>query len=593
MITLAGAFTWSRPDAGAGLAERLARRACRLPALAHRCVVRTPHLVCFAIERPGSAGRIETWRGEDGSTCLVGGRVLGAGGSLRSVFRPALEEEPGRAVDADGLWLALAVRAGGAGLRLQSDPLGVAWLYLARWEGGCLFSGDYGALLRTIPDTPQLDEETALVTLALSYAPDARTCARGVEMLPGGTLVEVSQRGTSILSTLAPPYGDRHSALPDSKKQELLEGVLEEGIHAWCDEAAPPLVLSLSGGNDSRFALAHLARRGNPPRCVTFGHPRSPDVRAARATARRAGLTTRIFYRRDVTSWPAWRRCIEQVGTTGGFQWSGWAEDWLAFVRESGGSALLGYLGDTYSGKNLADLPGHPDDWFENWIAWSLDEGWSGSPLLTTEAQRNMEAAVRERFRAIVEGLRVAYPHQIQVHLGLAGRLRRHVAAQPNLMARFVDPVLFFYTSAQRRFWTNLPYEDLRDQRLYLAYAANRFPRLFPPEHRASIPARAAGAARHWAISHAPSLRPWLAPPEIDIARHVTENRGQILELLEDAGPIVGHWFRFHALREALASFPTSRRITAFQAVRLASLLLVLQAGAPRGPDPPVPGEVG
>lgn len=579
MIALAGAFTWNGSDRAAELAGRLAREVCRLPSLSARSVLGTPHVSCYAIERPGSASRIDSWTGEDGSACLVAGRLVGGAGPARDLFEPALGGGRAEAVDADGCWLALSAGADGAALRLHADPLGVAWLYLARSPEGILFSNDYGALLRTLPAAAPLDEETALVTLALSYAPDARTCAQGVEMLPPGSLVEASRRGIRTLSSLSPPYGDRHAGLTDDQKQEMLGSVLDTGVRNWCDGAARPLVLSLSGGSDSRFALAHLLRLGDPPRCVTFGHPGSPDVRAARAAARRAGLETRLFYRHDATSWPAWKRCIEQIGSTGGFQWSGWAEDWLAFVREIGGSVLLGYLGDTYSGKNLADLPQRPGDWFENWIAWSLDEGWSDSPLLTRQTQKRIETLVRERFHAVMDGIPFAYPHHIQMHLGLASRLRRHVAAQPNIMTRFVDPLLFFYTSAQRAFWTNVPYEDMRGQRLYLTYARRRFPDLFRPERRRVLAARAWGTARNLLIARAPLLRPWLAPPEIDLARHVTENRARIVALLDAAVPLVGHWFDVPALRSALHAFPAPGGLTRFQAMRLANLLLVLQAG--------------
>lgn len=576
-MTLVGAFTWSDPSAASELAGQLAQRAACHPALTHRQVVQTSHLVGFAIERSGSASRVDAWLGEDGSSCLFAGRLVGAHTAPRDTFRAALERASLQAIDVDGCWLALAQRPDGASLLIHTDPLGISWLFLARWRDGYLFSGDFGALMRTLPETPGPDEESALVMLALGYSPDARTCAKGVELVPPGALLEISRRGEQILSTLGRPFGDRYAGWSDERKRDWLGDVMSAGLRAWCHDAARPLVLSLSGGYDSRFALAHLVRDGNPPRCVTFGHPRSPDVRSARAIARRAGLETNLYYNHDSTSWSAWRQSVERLGTTGGFQWSGWTDEWLAFVRRYGASAILGYLGDALSGKHLVDLPAHRGDWLENWIAWSLDGGWSGSPLLLPSAQKMMDEAVHERLRSIVGGLSVAYPHQLALHMDLAGRQRRHVAAQPNLMARVVDPILFFCTRAQVDFWANLSPDDLRHQRLYLAYARKHFPRLFPAEQRPSIVTRAMGVARNYAIRRVPRLRSWLAPLEIDTARHAVENREHFLALIDESMPLIGQWFRVPALRSALESVPASRAMTPTQALCLANLLVVLR----------------
>lgn len=586
MTLLLGAYTWEPSGEAAALAERLARQAAGPGEPQPRLVARTPRLACYAVERPDSASRAETWTGADGSVCVVAGRLLGADAAPRERLRPALEADPASAVGLDGCWIALSERPDGSALRFLSDPLGVAWLYLARHARGCLFSGDYAALLRALPEPPEVDEETALVTLALGYAPDERTCSRGVEMLPPGSLVEVSAGGTRTRATIAPSYGDGLAGLAEREKRDRLDAVLHEGLEAWCAGAPEPIVLSVSGGSDSRFALAHLLRSGRPFSCVTFGHPRSPDVRSARSVLRRAGLETSLYYDGDATSWDSWTRVIERLGTTGGFQWSGWADAWLAFVRTKGRAAILGYLGDAFSGKHLVDRPEHRGDWVENWISWSLDEGWSGSPYLTQETQRTLLASVRARIRAMAEGLAVAAPHQRALHLDLIGRQRRHVAAQPNLMARVVDSLPFFYTRAQSEFWTNLPYDDLRGQRLYLDYAAERFPRLFPPPRRPSLVERAVGVATNVAAARDPRLRRWLAPPEIDLARHVVDQRAGILRLLDGAAPMIDRWFDRTSLRRAVEGFPDGSPIGAGQVLRLANLLLVLQAGRASGAPP-------
>jgi hypothetical protein len=105
---------------------------------------------------------------------------------------------------------------------------------------------------------------------------------------------------------------------------------------------------------------------------------------------------------------------------------------------------------------------------------------WAESSLLTSDARRRLRELAVKRFEVLRHSVHFEQPHQEALLYDLLGRQRRWVASQPNLMSCFVVPVTFFCDDELIDFWTNVGVEDLLGQRLYLAYARSRFPRLFP-----------------------------------------------------------------------------------------------------------------
>lgn len=474
-----------------------------------------------------------------------------------------------------GRWLALESGHAPDVLRVLGDPLGGAWLYLARTDDGVLFSSDFGALAASLPGPLTVDQDSVLAMLALAHDPGTATVFREISVLPPGAVVECGPAGMLPLTPGAVQYGDALAGLSFDAKCKRLDDALEAAILQWCMPWASQLVVSLSGGFDSRFGLALLSAGGLRPTCLTWGHRQSHDALTAHALAASHGLPWTL-HETLPTSWAAWQRCIQQVGA-GGFQWGGWAEEWLPRLGAAGAAAVLGSLGDALSGKHLVEHPAHPADWLRNWDAWSTEDGWVDSPLLRLEARRRLPEVVQSRLGSLAGTAATAFPHQRALHLDLLGRQRRFTFSQANLMSRFLSPLPFFYTPEIINFWSNLPYEDLRGQALYLAYARRRFPTFFPPAPgRPSLGQRASGTLRNLIVSVFPTLKQALVPSEIDLQGILLRHRADIRALIEAVRPLLEPILDVAGVLGALDGFPRRRVLGRIRIVRLLNVCMLL-----------------
>ena len=587
MSALVGAIA-RRPGVDApGLARALAEASRRRANAEARSIHDEPSLSLWSVVwRPGSV--VAASRLEDGSYVAIAGDPDLRGERPERIFASCSVEATSTSADGappplpDRRWTAAFYRPGSARIRLLGDRLGTAWLYIAETPDVILFGPDYGALLATLPALPRVDRETAIVTLALAYAPDDRTCHEGVTILPPGTLIELDAAGAREIRRARPRFGDRAAGLSPAAKEHRLEELIEEAGRVWLPERDDALVLSLSGGNDSKYGVLLLTRRMRRAHAVTFGAPSSFDARMARAITRRLGWEATSYYDHDATDWTGWTRSVSIAGTTGGYQWSGWADAWLTLLERLGNEVMLGFLGDAISGRHLVRAAGSSGSWLDHWMAWSLDEGWADSPVLHSHLASEMREISRARFEAMLRGVDTAYPHQSALHFDWYARQRRHTASQANLIDRHAKPIPFFYTGAMLDFWANLPYEDLERQSLYLRYARTRAPELWPPPRPASFASRALGTARNALAAMVPGLKRALLPTEIDIGRIIAQNRARLADLVEQEGESVSLVADPGRVVASIRGFPGSTEMTSFQIMRLTNWLLVLRTGTPR-----------
>jgi len=582
MAFLAGVLSFDEEWSPHGLAKKMAKDACRYPELHSKILLQDSRVSCYVIEnRLGNPQSIVVPLSDNQTMAFVGQIADSKITNQNLVSKLTLPIEDAL-LNLNGYWNAMIYDQAKQSIRFVTDLLGVAWMYVARFEKGFIFCSDFGALVSNFPGTLKVDYETLLPILGLNYSPNNATCFEEVSILPGGSVVELTQSGINRIHKKPIEYGDRHASLSQNQKFEILDSVLDKSIQSWVGTDHSELVISLSGGYDSRYGLALLAKHSFKFQCMTFGHPRSADVRIARSLCGTIGVQL-THYNATHTSWEVWKRCVERLGATGGYQFTaGWFEDWLNLLSQNGSQVILGFLGDAFSGKHLKPMAHNAGNWLNDWEEWSLDEGWATSGLLKPFARKRLYECIRDRFSEVCREATFAFPHQRAMHLDLFGRQRRYVASQVNLLSMFLCPLPFFYTSEGIEFWANLPFQDLDKQVLYKSYARQRFPDLFKPEARPRLYQRIWGALTNEVLKLIPDARPFLSPTEVDHRGLLAQNREHVLRLVEHMYPLIEHFFDTRKLLDEIHAFPNSRQLNWVQLTRLANLLILVNLSEKR-----------
>ena len=483
----------------------------------------------------------------------------------------------------DGYWVAFGLDRKGHALELLCDHLGVAWLYWARVPGGLAFSSDFGALARSLPKRPRLDDNACLLMLTLTYPLGDVTCFEDIRLVSPGSVLKYSRGEATHERLTSPVYEDRYAGASRKQKYEALDAIFEASYRSWSlPGASPPWAVALSSGNDSRYALGLLLRHQERPACATFGLPGSDDVRGAAAVCRREGLQHTFFSTNRRTSWESWRGAVQRLGVVAGFQYgAGWAHDWRHTLRGLGGQAVLGFLGDALSGRHLVERSG--GDWIADWEAWSLDlredGAWSGSDLLRSEVRNSIRDSIRGALTEECRDVQFAFEHQKALNFDLFSRQRRITASQIDFLTDEVAVAPLFYTKDMIDFWSSLAYADLKGQKLYLEYARERFPSLFPPPRPPSLYQRARGTLVNLAISLHPDLKRHLAPPEIDTRALVGQHLDLLRALIRDYGEALDHIVDIAALNSWLDRFHTREGLRAPRLQRFWNLLILVESG--------------
>lgn len=571
-----------------------------------RTVLQAPGFMLRRCGDDGPAAATVIGTTSDGVRVAVVGRPAGRDALASDIAQLAWSAVVDRLASLDGYWIALGYHAQSHRLEVVCDRLGVAWLYWARVPGGVALSSDFGALARSLPAQPRLDDTACLLSLTMTYPLGDATCFEAIRVVSPGEVLQFS--GDAVASrrhATQPAYGDRFAGAPRAAKFEALDAILDASYRIWSmPDGAPPWAVALSAGNDSRYGLGVLLRHGQRPACATFGLPGSHDVQGATAVCRREGLAHTLFTTDRRTSWDSWRAGVQRLGVVAGYQYgAGWAHDWRQTLGALGGQVVLGFLGDALSGSHLVDRTG--GDWLANWTAWSLDArddgSWPGADMLRPE----WRGAVREVVRNALEEasrVQVAFAHQKALHLDLLSRQRRITASQINFLTDAIPVAPLLYTSEMVEFWSNLEYADMRGQALYLAYARDRFPRLFAPPRRPSLYRRARGVLVNFVAGRFPDLKRRLAPPEIDVRALQAQHVERLRSLLDDCGEAIDHIVDTAALAGWLDRFDAREGVIARQLQRYWNLLLLVEAGlrgrrersatAPHRPDTAIVGRV-
>jgi hypothetical protein len=578
MVLLAGALSLSDTWAGKDEAAKLAAATARYPQLSATCEFQDDRLSLYSIERP--TGYVTSHLiGKNEHECLwLFGEIPYNVASVRSSTTRLTDWQYSND-KVVGRWLSVYYNSKSGILRVSNDLMGLAWLFVARIPHGYFFSSDFGALARSLPNAPQLNNEALMAEFSLGRSFGNQTIFQDISIVSPGSVTELTSNGLKSTQQRSIQYGDANAKLSKEQKFSRLDDIFNRIIDQQISSFDAEVVLSFSAGYDSRTALACLQRRGIDTSLFTFGHPDSQEIAGANRVARRLDKSTQLFPIVSST-WSDWVDRVNVLGSCGMLQFAGWTQAWLSLLRARSEFVVIGYLGDALTGKKITKIHSSlkNDDWMTSWINWEIAQrGSLHSSYVMSEIKQSSEDELVENLRAELSGYEFRFPFQQALHGDLFGRQRRRVASQPNIISRFITPVMFFYDEDLINFWANLPYEDFHQQNLYLSYCKDRFPRLFPSQEN-----RVTGDSQRRAtlLDHLwQRLRgqPMRSPPVIDHARLIRQHQSEIVDLISRQSSSVSHIFDVTMLRNLVESNRQSTgRVSPAEAIQLINLMIIL-----------------
>jgi hypothetical protein len=569
MSMIAGALSFDHQWRPTRAARRMALDCCRYAELGSDTLIEDQRIACHAIRRFHPQESLLQACSTAGERFVVVGDFASARLMQRHLSAGSTEQRERALQDLDGRWIALAYDPRARSVRITTDRLGIARVFLARTAGGYLFCSDYGVLAASLPHTPHIDHETLLCELALGYTPDERTCFEEIMLLPPGATVELSRRGLAVRALHTPAYGDCYAGLGSQQKLARLDSQWEATGEEWC-AGRKGNVLVEPEGIASLHALALAQRHGLSVHTLSAGSARGEPARRARAVARRFGCHL-IDPVPSAPTWEAWGRSARQLGFAP-FPWAAEAEGRLSLARRSAAGLVTGALAEAFTGACLPEAE-EREDLFARWEATAFAGGWLGSPLLRESAGAMMREVARERLRALAAQANGAFPHQQVLHCALYGPERRRLSMVCALAGRYLAPMPVFYSRHTLHFWGNVGTEDLRQQALYRTYLQTRAPQVLDilrPGLGARLRSAAQGlTGRLWPATARSDGTRWA---ERLLVRHREEALGLVREVL----PLVEPLFHRHHLLDAVERFPRGG-LEPVQLGRLLSAFAVLK----------------
>ena len=452
-----------------------------------------------------------------------------------------------------------------------------------RCPAGWRFPSDFGALARSLPKVPRLNENACLQMLTLTYPVDDATCFEEIRLVSPDSALTFQEGRVS------------RKRLPSVRvRRPLGRGVARREVRGTGGGARCGLRGLVGSG---RFALDRrpfvgerlaIRPRGScsgtgsarPARLSACPAARTSEERSRSVAARDCGMnfSIRLGARRGnhgagrCSGWASWP-AISTV-PAGRMTGVGRSADstarwcWAASATRSPACISSTAFRETGSPTGRPGALGERDD-----------GSWAGSDMLRREARDRVRGLLRTSFLRACEDATFGLDHQKALHLDLLCRQRRATASQINFLSDAVPVAPLLYSRAMIDFWSNLPYEDLRGQSLYLDYARARFPTLFAPARSPSLLSRARGTTVNAIVAALPSLRARLAPPEIDVGAQVAQHLDRLRTLVGGYGDVVSKIMDLTALHGWIDGFSPRGSLKAGQLQRFWNLLLLVETG--------------
>jgi hypothetical protein len=374
-------------------------------------------------------------------------------------------------------------------LFISSDYLSAKALYYWRKDELVVISSNLKAF-RLLPFIPKkLNPQVLATTLALSHPLSCDTLIEGVKTPPINCAVVFRRDKTEFLERKAKQSKNVNSQATEAELIKILDGLIEESSKTWLEDYQH-LLISLSGGLDSRIALGYLLRLGTKITAATWGEPKSDDFKLGIELAEKvkAKYLTYIFTDSAAIAeanlqFPAWWTESFSVNNVP-FYWKGW----LDLLQDQGLPVVHGFLGGPLGGGRLLSWGVSPTNLNSevNEIVISELQTWGitaapniltkfSTPLFKQHLTEGIAADLTSAFCGITE----EFVYQRLMCLDFYYRQRRYLAnAISKIIGTFLPIILPFYTKANLDFVLGLPLELILDRKIFRNLLLEEFPLL-------------------------------------------------------------------------------------------------------------------
>lgn len=446
---------------------------------------------------PGPTEPISTWseHADDSGVCVVEGDFYaesfgrrartGVDGSLaKDLLENFSRRGPDSIRDLNGIFSGFVFLREGRRLWVFVDPMGARMLYYRCENGRREAASDVYAL--SAGSRLRLDPLSLNEDLVFGAPLEDRTVFAGVRLVGAGSAVELDARGARTHRYFRFPQ--RRSRMSRAQAAEMIASSMERSV-AYLGVGGVPTAIGLSGGKDSRVALAAVLGAGLRPRAFTFrADENDMDALLGRRTAEAAGLPSDLvnLNHADNTEEAVGVSCdaaILSAGFSVGFQFL------LLSASVSRHSRILftGYAGDCLSGSWAGVEP---------WRLRTIDElALANRRMLGTIVPPALAAAVLPPELRVPEAdLEQDWidsyrrEHSVSgdllsthIALRLAQRNRRNAAAFYQSMRIASTPVHPFAARDVMDAYLTIPVGALKGQRAHIDVVTHRYPALgFP-----------------------------------------------------------------------------------------------------------------
>jgi asparagine synthase (glutamine-hydrolysing) len=179
---------------------------------------------------------------------------------------------------------------------LFNDRYGLERLYVHETSDAFYFASEAKALLRVCPELASFDEQGVAEFLAFGCTHGRRTLFRGIELLPGASMVSFSSGGVARSQYFRPETWEAQREMGGAEFEAAFQQTFARVLPRYLGSGAG-LGISLTGGLDTRMIMACLPRLPHAPICYTFsGEGTSTlDERLAARVAGACGLEHRAL----------------------------------------------------------------------------------------------------------------------------------------------------------------------------------------------------------------------------------------------------------------------------------------------------------